>query len=195
MIIRSLFITLLTCNQLFSTSHPFPKKQKSFELINKSDTKPLYLFLKKDTKNIDTYRKIHDGNSLLHEAVSINSLKMVGILISNGIDPNMTNDDSNTPLHMAVTRGYTEIVQYLLEHGANPNIGNLYNDTPLHLAILSDQPEKIKVSIILELLKHGTDLEHKNIYKTTPLQQAIEAENCQYIIDILSNYKQKSKCN
>ena len=76
------------------------------------------------------------GETPLYQAVEMEKIDHIKILLKNGADPNITNEDGLSPLHTAVNKQNITIVKLLLKYGANPNIkSKLYQQTPLHLAI------------------------------------------------------------
>jgi hypothetical protein len=60
----------------------------------------------------------------LHNAALNGHLKIVGILLNFGADPNSKGFNEETPLHDATANGHKNVVKKLLQYGANPNIIN-----------------------------------------------------------------------
>ncbi len=109
-----------------------------------------------DRKTLDEY-----GYNLDH-AIKIGSLKLVKLLIENGVKVNNNPIDRYTPpLSLAVKCGNLEIAKFLIEHGANVNINN-YNN-PLSLAVKSGNLEIAKF-----LVEYGANA-NSNINEDTPL--------------------------
>ncbi|OJV15137.1 MAG: hypothetical protein BGO27_06845 [Alphaproteobacteria bacterium 33-17] len=93
--------------------------------------------------------KIHDGSSILHEAVSGNANHLIKPLVSKGANVNIRGNNGETPLHAAVKSGNTSGAKKLLKQGADFNIANDRNQTPIQLA------ESIGNSDLIDLFKNA----------------------------------------
>jgi ankyrin repeat protein len=78
------------------------------------------------------FSHLQASDSLLIEAVFAGDMEEVRQLLTDGANPNETDDLGNTPLHSADT---PEMVDLLCENGANINQQNKYGDTPLHVTM------------------------------------------------------------
>ncbi|MGL9759365.1 MAG: ankyrin repeat domain-containing protein [Wolbachia sp.] len=74
------------------------------------------------------------GKTLLYSAVGMKSLKLVEILIREGVDVNIADEDGQSPLHVAAKYGYIDIVQALIKAGADINTVNQTGETPFIVA-------------------------------------------------------------
>ncbi len=73
-------------------------------------------------------------NSELFDAASRGDVRMIGQLISRGINVNAGNAERETALHMAAAKGHYSAVIYLINHGANINVRTVNNWLPIHHA-------------------------------------------------------------
>ena len=64
------------------------------------------------------------GNSLVAMAAAEGDVKMVKLMLSKGINPNLQNVDGNTALHYAVAGNYHTCVDTLIAFGMNENTQN-----------------------------------------------------------------------
>lgn len=72
--------------------------------------------------------------------------------LSNGLDPNMTNQDGNTLLMLAAYAGNVDVLEVLIRHRANVNKLNNRNQSPLAGAIFKKEDAVIDL-----LLTAGAD--------------------------------------
>ena len=106
------------------------------------------------------------GETALFQAVEMERLIQIEILLSNGADPNIPQNDGRIPLHAALFKQNLRIVELLLNNGSNPNAqGKLYLQTPVHLAIKNS----VKPTILLLLVKNGGSLIIKDKYEKKPV--------------------------
>lgn len=96
----------------------------------------------------------YNERSPLHEAAAYNTVDMVRLLVSTGLDVTAQDLDGDTPLHFAAEHNPDrEVVRLLLDHGADVNAKNQLGETPLHKAAESnDEPLVVKA-----LLEGGAD--------------------------------------
>jgi len=155
------------------------KNLKRYKTIVKNIPKPKYLNTMNNTlyeKKLKYYIMIENINGIkktirrlnninfsynssytpLYYAISTDNIKIVELLIEEGIHVNYNNSNERmTPLHHASKFGNIEIVRLLLNHGAIVNATDIMGKTPLHYA--SDKNYK---DIIYLLLSKGAN---KNI--------------------------------
>jgi len=88
------------------------------------------------------------GQTALHYAVQAGKIKLVQLLIEQGLAAiSLPDNQGNTPLIVAAQGGHAEIVKYLLEKGASLEESNKKGETALTCA------EMRKHSAIIEMLK------------------------------------------
>ena len=66
---------------------------------------------------VERYRQ---GNTALHYAAKIGSVRLVALMLLEGADVNAVNDAGETPLHLALKYGHLQLEELLLKKGANP---------------------------------------------------------------------------
>lgn len=132
------------------------------------------------------------GNTLLHIAISNNSLHIVKELLENSIIQSQletTNKSGLTALQTAVVQGRTEAVALLLAHGANDTLKTKEGNTLLHLAAyLNDN------TILKMLIDRNANAEVINNEGLKPIHHAIEGnslENVKYLLKINPQYLEK----
>jgi ankyrin repeat protein len=118
------------------------------------------------TKFVDT-KDTEQGNSPLHYATEIGSLKLVELLTDHGADIDARNSREQTPLHIAARCGHEDIVLQLLALGAGVNLTDKDGTTPLHLACAGSWSAVVK-----KLLDQGADPWLKAVKDRTPLHLA-----------------------
>ena len=90
----------------------------------------------------DLYLKDQEGQTALHIAAQLNSLKICKLIVEiynkGGVLVNSSANgrwgDGETPLHTATRYGHTEIVEFILANVVDKNPVNENGDTPLSLA-------------------------------------------------------------
>ena len=145
--------------------------------------------------------------SLLNQAISINSTNMVEILLEYGADPNKSyrveNDEwKYSPLSDAIwiAENNREIMKLLLAKGENPNeiVKGIYDDgTKMEISLLNHEILASNINAVKLLLKYGADpdfnyrLENDYIndsIKVSPLSDAIfESEDTGIVGVLLEN--------
>uniref|UniRef100_H3AVQ6 BCL3 transcription coactivator n=1 Tax=Latimeria chalumnae TaxID=7897 RepID=H3AVQ6_LATCH len=83
---------------------------------------------------VSTYRDVKSGQTPLIQAVEINSIEMVTLMIQSGANVNAQTYSGNTALHCASGRGLVDMVRLLLKNGADSSAKNYHNDTALMVA-------------------------------------------------------------
>lgn len=84
--------------------------------------------------NVETDFEIFKKSEALHEAVIIEWIEGVDILIKKGFPLNIKNHIQNAPLHLSAENGNYEITKTLLETGADPNVQNASGNKPYQIA-------------------------------------------------------------
>lgn len=121
------------------------------------------------------------GETALFQAVEMDSLKQVEILLNKGANPNIPQNDGRIPLHSAAVKQNLQIVELLLNHGSNSNTqGKLYGQTPVHLAVKNS----VKPTILLLLVKNGGSLLIKDKYDKKPTDY-VETDEMRDTINML----------
>lgn len=80
--------------------------------------------------------KINNDETLLHVAAISGHINVAKLLISSGIDPNVSNLMLETPLHYAAKNNQMEMLDFLIENGAKETIDYIMQ-TPLMYGILN----------------------------------------------------------
>ncbi|MEH6456642.1 MAG: ankyrin repeat domain-containing protein [Cocleimonas sp.] len=70
----------------------------------------------------------------IFEAASAGDVRLIGQLLSQGVNVNQANNERETALHMAAAKGHYSAVIYLLNNGANINGRTINNWLPIHHA-------------------------------------------------------------
>jgi hypothetical protein len=116
----------------------------------------LFLYLVYE-KKVDVKMKLKKGKtSPLHEAVSMDNLEMVEVLIHEGGDVNSIDSSERSPLHFSCSIGSDDVTILLLGSGANINIRDIYGYSPLFLALKSHH-----FHLIPNLILFGGDINFK----------------------------------
>lgn len=116
--------------------------------------------------------------SLLHIAVSNNSVEILQVLLSGAAKSRInlrTKDEKGgvTPLHTAAYEGYLDCTEEILGMGADPGLRTKKGDTPLHLAARAGH-----VHIVHLLIRHDpTSMESRNSDGWNPLHIAAAEGN------------------
>lgn len=113
------------------------------------------------------YNIYSSTNRKLRLAAYTNNAGLVEKLLSQGADPNSSDEFKRSPLHLAACRGYVNVVRTLLKHGANPNVKDDVGNTPLHLAACTNH-----VPVVINLLDAGTDVSTNDKNGRNPIQLA-----------------------
>jgi ankyrin repeat protein len=85
------------------------------------------------------------GCSALHFAASGGSVQAVRLVISSGIDVNISDTNGWTPLHWACRNGDVDTVRLLMDSGANLHSKNMQGQTPLDVAIFCNNGSLIPI--------------------------------------------------
>ncbi len=129
---------------------------------------------------------------MLHDAVSVNNVKVTQMLIDLKLDVNLKNISGRAPLHVAVQLRYLESIELLLKNNADVNVLDNEGMTPLHLAVVRNNLPAVEM-----LLKYNADINIlDNSYKSS-LHYAIESKNLDVIRALCNqatiNFKIQSK--
>ncbi|TXJ54026.1 hypothetical protein EPJ66_01585 [Brachyspira aalborgi] len=133
---------------------------------------------------------IDNRSDYLHDAIEVNNLNIVKLLVNKGIDVNQiakgedgTYYEGRSPLSLAVFKGNAEIVKFLLLHDADVNMDE---EPILYTAVdCYNNDKKNYLNIIKLILNAGTDIDIRysgSIRGSTPL-----------ILSILNGYTEVVK--
>jgi ankyrin repeat protein len=130
-----------------------------------------------------------DENALFeHITRGKTNLKIVEILLDNGIKVNSKSKHYGTVLHWAAFCGRTEIVKLLIEQGANVNAKGDMGETPVQKAMSQNELETVKV-----LFKLGADPLTSGAMGFSLLEFAIDLGDKEFVKEIISKIREKSK--
>ena len=98
-----------------------------------------------------------ENEERLYYALDFNDAALLGILIRDGINVNMTFDGSNqlgkSALHLCCEKGSLECAKLLLSNGACTNLRDKWYQTPLMYAICTERDDMVEL-----LIDAGCDL-------------------------------------
>ena len=121
--------------------------------------------------------------SELINAVNMNNIDEVEILLENGMNPNIDRDeDGETALMRAVSNEYYDIASFLLSYGADPDIQENTGQTALIIASSYELYE-----IVVLLLDNDADPDIIDNTDYSALLYAIEGEYTSIVFDLLLN--------
>ena len=101
-----------------------------------------------------SYTESCDVN-LLSIACKGKNLKMIKLLLDQGVQINKIDENGLTPLIVSCDQNNLEAVKLLLDHGALANMTNCFGKTPLKYARANDNEEMIE--LLLEHMKKEKD--------------------------------------
>ncbi len=122
--------------------------------------------------NIDLSIPNPQGETLLHYAIKLGSIKVTQDLLEHGADIQAQTTYGITPLHSAAKEDQLEIVELLLAAGAEANAQDDHGKTPLHYATKWTPATSQLVKILLE---HGAKVTIEDNRGKTPLMTACYA--------------------
>lgn len=111
----------------------------------------------------------YNGHTVLMRAVldaDDDNCETVKMLLSNGVDPNFSNNYGITALMLAIMKRKISlnVIQLLLKHDKiNPNCFDKYGNTPLSIA-MTLYPKKCNLEVIETLLKFGANPNNKDYF-------------------------------
>jgi ankyrin repeat protein len=124
----------------------------------------------------------HRRETLLHAAVSGESIESMKMLLLHGASVNVPNCCSQTPLMVAIIENMEEIVPLLLKHSPDLDYQDNEGMTPLMYAVTSE-------SILHRLIKNGANLAIKDCRGYTVLHHAILEAQTTAIQTLLAHNK------
>jgi hypothetical protein len=128
----------------------------------------------------DVNERDSSGVAPLHYAARMGHTDIIGILVSNGADPDIVSaEGGNTPLHLAAWAGQYGAAGLLLGNGASIDKTNERMETPLHWAVENGRTQTVAL-----LLSRGADIEACDGGGAAPLRRAVTCGYCP-IVDIL----------
>jgi ankyrin repeat protein len=133
--------------------------------------------------------RAENGVTALAQAVLMESVPLVKLLLEHGADPNSvvtgsTVYESEAPLHLAARVGGAEMMALLLDRGADINARGRNEATPLLVAARSRKSFKT----LQLLLERGADSILTDTQGATPLTMAALAEDPRYIEALLARH-------
>ncbi|KPJ10037.1 Protein fem-1-like CG6966 [Papilio machaon] len=94
-------------------------------------------------RGADIHRPNHNGGTCLIN--SVQSLRLLKLLLQHGADVNACDMQHKTALHYAVQEQRVEAARLLLQHGANPRLASCSGDDALRIACLKGAPQVVAV--------------------------------------------------
>lgn len=101
--------------------HPYGEDK---DLLFLSLEKHPEIFKKLIKNRADVNVKDKEGNTLLAQAVDLNSKELVQFLLESGADAKLINNEGNAPLHIAARKGLDEVVSLLLPKSDMKKLNN-----------------------------------------------------------------------
>lgn len=120
---------------------------------------------------------------LLIEAVNLEDLALVEMLLSKGARPNVQSSPGDSPLALATMQGGATMVSMLLSHGADPKLKHSGGKTPLMLAA-----KRGFLELVLMLLQHPEGrrtVEHRDRVGRTALWLACRRGHTDVALELL----------
>jgi uncharacterized protein len=114
-------------------------------------------------------------------AAKQNDSGSVRLLISNGANPNQSDEESRSGLHYAAMSGNLRIIAILIKAGARLDPKEKLGNTPLHFAVERDQAEAAQL-----LLDAGAAVDPENKNGMTPLMMAASRGNIEIVNALLA---------
>lgn len=106
------------------------------------------------------------GDPLL-DAVVMNHIEAVRLLLAAGADPNVCDGEGYSPLRVCADKGYLEMARLLLLCGATKTIEEWGGERPM--TALGFAARGLHVEMVKLLLAHGADPQGQNVDRLTPL--------------------------
>jgi len=111
---------------------------------------------------LDVTLPYEEGNTSLHHmAMTIPSINLWSLALSNLQDVDLRNKREETPLHVATYMENWKVVDLLIKSGANVNAQDDIGDTLLHNYV-KDYSSDIPLGGVKKLLKLGADVKIRN---------------------------------
>ena len=121
------------------------------------------------------------GETPLYQAVDMEKISHVNLLLQKGANPNIGQIDGLFPLHLAVNKQNILIIKELLKYKADPNNKTtLYEQTALHFATKNN----VDPMILLILVQYNGSLFVKDKFGKTPLDY-VSSEEMKKVIEKL----------
>ncbi len=126
--------------------------------------------------------QITDPPMSLQEAAALGDVKVLKLILSQGIDVDHREDGfRKTPLHRAAINGHKQVVELLLAEGADPDARDTWPGlTPVHYATQNGHKEIVEL-----LIAKGADVNAKTSQGQTPLDIAL-GRNHREIVELLA---------
>ncbi len=123
-----------------------------------------------------------DNKNALFLAIFSENFDCVKMLVSQGIDINVSDLGGWTPLHEAAYNGTIEMLTLLLSHGADINAQDCWGHTPLHGAARDGWDDYVQLLLDYNADPLIKDIEGRNAFDVAKLG------NNKKLIKLLKNY-------
>lgn len=114
---------------------------------------------------------VKNGTTPLCEAVSLNHVRVVEVLLRAGAQVNKPDQFGMTPLHKAAFHGRAALVNRLVKSGADINSFDPEMNTPLHICLQQCAVHNSSEAV-LACINAGAAVNATNLYGLTPLHYA-----------------------
>ncbi|XP_077470308.1 uncharacterized protein LOC144085142 [Stigmatopora argus] len=154
-----------------------------FAFIQRGDLEQCMYIIQNDRSVLR--QKGWGGFSPLHFAALHGNWALVDNFLSNGADPNLTNDAGQSPFHFACRQGNIDIIHKMIQHGADLRVRDFQGKSSLHYAVIGG-------SILAVHYLSETEMfcfKDTDMHQVTPLHLAVSTGNTDMVEYLLRNQR------